>query len=134
VRLVVAALLVGFVVAGMGDGWWSSPSAEPVVQDFLLDWQQQSYAAAATWTTGQPTAVATALKDAYRQLDAASFFLSMGHIQQHGKTATASFSANVDLGQNGLGSASCGPGVLPPYELTAAPASWTVRLAPLPGD
>jgi len=101
VRLVVAALLVGFVVAGMGDGWWSSPSAEPVVQDFLLDWQQESYAGAATWTTGQPAVVTTALRDAYRQLDAASFFLSMGHIYQHGKTATAYFSANVDLGQNG---------------------------------
>jgi cell division protein FtsI/penicillin-binding protein 2 len=101
VRLVVAALLVGFVVAGMGDGWWSSPSAEPVVQDFLLDWQQQSYATAATWTTGQPAAVTAALKDAYRQLDAASFFLSMGHISQQGKTATADFYANVDLGQNG---------------------------------
>jgi cell division protein FtsI/penicillin-binding protein 2 len=101
VRLVVAALLVGFVVAGMGDGWWSSPSAEPVVQDFLLDWQQQSYAAAATWTTGQPATVTAALKDAYRQLDAASFVLSMGHITQQGKTATADFYANVDLGQNG---------------------------------
>jgi beta-galactosidase len=26
---------------------------------------------------------------------------------------------NVDLGQNGLGSASCGPGVLPQYQLAA---------------
>ncbi len=100
-RLVVAALLVGFVVAGIGDGWWSSPSAEPVVQHFLLDWQQESYATAATLTTGQPAVVTTALRDAYRQLDAASFFLSMGPISQHGKTATASFFANVDLGQNG---------------------------------
>jgi beta-galactosidase len=39
---------------------------------------------------------------------------------------------NIDVTQNGLGSASCGPGVLPRYELRAAPASWTVRLAPLP--
>lgn len=101
VRLIVAALLVGFVVAGMGDGWWSSPSAEPVVQEFLVDWQQHSYAAAATLTTGQPVAVTAALEGAYRQLDAASFFLSMGHIQQQGKTATAGFYANVDLGQNG---------------------------------
>jgi cell division protein FtsI/penicillin-binding protein 2 len=101
VRLVVAALLVGFVVAGVGDGWWSSPSAEPVVQNFLLDWQDQSYAAAATLTTGQPAAVAAALKNAYRQLDAASFYLTMWHIRQQGKAATAEFFANVDLGQNG---------------------------------
>jgi beta-galactosidase len=40
---------------------------------------------------------------------------------------------NLDLGQNGLGTASCGPGVLPQYELAAAPASWAVRLVPLAG-
>jgi cell division protein FtsI/penicillin-binding protein 2 len=101
VRLVVAALLVGFVVAGIGDGWWSSPSAEPVVQNFLVDWQDQSYAAAATLTTGQPAAVAAALKAAYRQLDAASFYLAMSHVHQQGKTATAEFFSNVDLGQDG---------------------------------
>ena len=66
VRLVVAALLVGFVVAGMGDGWWSTSSAEPVVQSFLLDWQDQSYTAAAALTTGQSPTVAAALKNAYR--------------------------------------------------------------------
>lgn len=38
---------------------------------------------------------------------------------------------NLDLAQTGLGSASCGPGVLPAYELYATPATWTVRLAPL---
>ena len=30
---------------------------------------------------------------------------------------------NVDVAQNGLGTASCGPGVLPQYELVARPAS-----------
>ena len=38
---------------------------------------------------------------------------------------------NLDLAQTGLGTASCGPGVLPPYELHATPATWTVRLIPL---
>jgi cell division protein FtsI/penicillin-binding protein 2 len=125
VRLVVAALLVGFVVAGMGDGWWSSPSAEPVVQDFLLDWQQQSYAAAATWTTGQPATVTAALKDAYRQLDAASFFLSMGHISQQGKTATADFYANVDLGQNGAPWIYQGH-----FPLRLTPSGWKIAWSP----
>jgi hypothetical protein len=101
VRLVVVALLVGFVVAGMGDGWWPTSSAEPVVQNFLLDWQDQSYAAAATLTTGQPAAVAAELKTAYRQLDAASFYLTMWHVHQQGKAATAEFFSNVDLGQDG---------------------------------
>jgi len=38
---------------------------------------------------------------------------------------------NIDLAQNGIGTASCGPGVLPQYELPAAPATWTVRLRSL---
>jgi beta-galactosidase len=38
---------------------------------------------------------------------------------------------NLDVGQNGLGTASCGPGVLPTYVLSAAPTTWTVRLSPL---
>jgi beta-galactosidase len=39
---------------------------------------------------------------------------------------------NIDLAQNGLGSASCGPGVLPKYQLHARPASFAVRLSELP--
>jgi beta-galactosidase len=35
---------------------------------------------------------------------------------------------NLDLAQQGIGSASCGPGVLPAYRLDPAPASLTVRL------
>jgi beta-galactosidase len=37
---------------------------------------------------------------------------------------------NLDLAQTGLGTASCGPGVLPRYELLAGPASWSVSLIP----
>jgi hypothetical protein len=40
----------------------------------------------------------------------------------------------VDLAQSGLGSASCGPGVLPKYELTAAAYRACVRLRPLAVD
>jgi len=39
---------------------------------------------------------------------------------------------NLDLAQQGIGSASCGPGVLPAYRLDPAPASLTVRLYPTP--
>ncbi len=39
---------------------------------------------------------------------------------------------NLDLAQTGLGTASCGPGVLPRYTLHAGEASWTVRLIALP--
>jgi beta-galactosidase/beta-glucuronidase len=38
---------------------------------------------------------------------------------------------NVDFAQSGLGSASCGPGVLPKYELTASAYRACVRLRPL---
>jgi beta-galactosidase len=38
---------------------------------------------------------------------------------------------NVDLAQNGLGTASCGPGVLPQYELVTRPVSFTCTLTPL---
>ena len=34
---------------------------------------------------------------------------------------------NLDAGQQGLGSAACGPGVLAPDQLHPGPASWTVR-------
>ncbi|SOD74469.1 beta-galactosidase [Jatrophihabitans sp. GAS493] len=38
---------------------------------------------------------------------------------------------NVDLAQNGLGTASCGPGVLPQHQLRVEPASFSVRLTPI---
>jgi len=100
-RVIVAALVVAFGAAGFAGGLWSTPSAEPAVQAFLLDWQQGSYASAAAMTTGNPTVVAAALKNAYRGLDAASFSLSMGKILQTGHTARAYFFAAVDLGQAG---------------------------------
>jgi beta-galactosidase len=37
---------------------------------------------------------------------------------------------NLDLAQQGIGSASCGPGVLPAYRLDPAPTTFTVRLYP----
>jgi len=40
---------------------------------------------------------------------------------------------NLDYAQHGLGSASCGPGVLPAYRLPAAPATFTVVFRPLAG-
>jgi beta-galactosidase len=38
---------------------------------------------------------------------------------------------NLDLAQNGLGTASCGPGVLPQYQLRAHKAAFTLTLVPL---
>jgi len=38
---------------------------------------------------------------------------------------------NVDHAQNGLGTASCGPGVLPQYQLTPVPVSFSMIFAPV---
>jgi cell division protein FtsI/penicillin-binding protein 2 len=101
VRAVMAVLVLGFGTIVLTGGLWSSPSAEPTVQQFLLDWQQHSYAAAAALTTGNASVVTTGLANAYSGLDAAAFYLNMGTIRQSGGTATAHFTASVDLGQNG---------------------------------
>jgi hypothetical protein len=99
-RVVVAALVVAFTALAF-TGLWSSVSAESTVQAFLLDWQQQNYAAAAALTTGRPAVVAAELRSAYRGLDAASFYLGIGAIRQSGRSARAQFTATVDLGQDG---------------------------------
>ena len=100
-RVIIAVLVLGFGSIVLTGGLWSSPSAEPTVQQFLLDWQQHSYAAAAALTTGQPSVVTTELANAYSGLSAAAFYLNMGPIKQAGGTATARFTASVDLGQDG---------------------------------
>jgi len=101
VRVIIAVLVLGFATIVFTGGLWSSPSAEPTVQQFLLDWQQHSYAAAAALTTGEPSVVTTELANAYSGLGAAAFYLNMGPIEQSGGTATARFTASVDLGQDG---------------------------------
>lgn len=100
-KVIVAVLVVGFGAMGFQGGLWSTPSAEPTVQAFLLAWQENQYEAAAALTTGDPAVVADALRGAYTQLDAAAFYLTMGPITQHGATADATFNASVDLGQDG---------------------------------
>jgi cell division protein FtsI/penicillin-binding protein 2 len=100
-RVIVAVAAVGFGAVGFYGGLWSSSSAEPTVQSFLLDWQQHDFQAAASLTTGDPATVAAALRTAYRQLHAAAFYLSMGPVSQTQGSAQAWFHASVDLGQDG---------------------------------
>ena len=100
-KVIAAVLVILFGAVGFAGGLWSTPSAEPTVQAFLLAWQDQQYQTAAQMTTGKPAVVAAALQDAYLQLDAAAFFVAMGPISQHGNTAQAGFRASVDLGQDG---------------------------------
>lgn len=92
-------LAVGVLVIGLATGFGSELSAEPAVQAFLFDWQQQQYAAASALTTSAPDTVTADLRGAFAQLDAAQLFLSMKSVVQHGDTAEASFMATVDLAQ-----------------------------------
>jgi cell division protein FtsI/penicillin-binding protein 2 len=92
---------VGVLVIGLAMGFGSELSAEPTAQAFLFDWQQQQYAAAGALTTAAPDAVTADLRGAFAQLDATQLFLTMKSVVQHGSTAEASFTATVDLAQQG---------------------------------
>jgi cell division protein FtsI/penicillin-binding protein 2 len=98
VRLAVAiAVLGGLIGFGFTTDFATESSAEPVVQQFLLDWQQGHYTAAAALTNGDQPDVAGQLRAAYRNLDATAIFLAMLSVKRHGDTAQASFEATVDL-------------------------------------
>ncbi|NIV35249.1 MAG: hypothetical protein GWN58_39080 [Anaerolineae bacterium] len=51
----------------------------------------------------------------------------------HELTAREEIILNLDLAQSGLGSESCGPGVLPQYRLEDRRYSYRLRLRPLSG-
>jgi cell division protein FtsI/penicillin-binding protein 2 len=85
------------LVIGLATGFGSELSAEPAVQAFLLDWQQQQFAAAGALTTAAPVTVAADLKGAFAQVDATQLILSMNSLVQHGGTAQATFTASVSL-------------------------------------
>jgi hypothetical protein len=97
----LAIVVIGVLVVGLASGFGTELSAEPTVQAFLLAWQQQQYAAAAKMTTAEPAAVTTDLRSAFTQLDATQLILSLKSVVQHGRTADASFTATVDLAQQG---------------------------------
>jgi hypothetical protein len=95
----VAALVVfaGLLGVGFSTDFGAEGSAEPVVQAFLLDWQQGHYTAAAELTTGDAPTVSGQLLAAFRNLDATEMFFSLNSIDQHGNTAKASFTATMDI-------------------------------------
>ncbi len=100
-RVCGVVVVLGLVAAGLLGGRAPGTSAETTVQSFLLDWEQGNYGEAAQLTTGNPAAVAAALRAAYTQLDAAALYLSIGSVAQNGDTAHAQFGASVDLGEDG---------------------------------
>jgi transpeptidase family protein/MecA-like transpeptidase family protein/penicillin-binding protein len=98
VRLAVALVVLGGLVGiGLTTDFDTETSAEPVVQQFLIDWQQGHYTAAAGLTNGDPADVSTQLTAAYRNLNATAMFISMDSVKRHKNTAVATFTAVVDL-------------------------------------
>jgi cell division protein FtsI/penicillin-binding protein 2 len=97
--LSAAVVVVVVAVTGIRP---AGASVTASVKNFLLDWEQRHYAAAAAMTTGDPIAVASRLRSVYRQLGAQDLLLSMGQISVHGNRATAGFYASFDLGRGGL--------------------------------
>ena len=101
-RLAGAFVLLGALVGiGFNTDFGTESSAEPVVQSFLLDWEQGHYTDAAKLTDGRTMAVSAQLSQAFRDLNATALFLSMKSVRQHGRTAEATFNATVDLAGGG---------------------------------
>jgi cell division protein FtsI/penicillin-binding protein 2 len=97
-KLAAAVIVaVGVLVVGLATGFGVEQSAEPTVEAFLYDWQQQQYAAAGALTTASPATVTAELKRSFGQVNATQLFLSMGSLVQHGQTAQASFKASVSM-------------------------------------
>lgn len=86
---------------GLIAGCIAEPSPASTIRGFLLNWENGKYEAAAKLTDGDPTAVATALRDSQRHLDAAAIRFQLGTMDRHDDTATTAFHAQVDLGENG---------------------------------
>lgn len=100
IALLCAAGIV--VVIGVTSVGPPGPPVTATVEAFLLNWEEQHYAAAAAMTTGSPAVVVHSLRSVYLQLGAQDLFLNMGSIQSRGSQARASFNASVDLGRGGL--------------------------------
>jgi beta-galactosidase len=72
---------------------------------------------------GDPTFAFSARRWTSADLDAARHTIDLQAREQ--------IYLNVDVAQNGIGSASCGPSVLPPYRLTAASTAFGITLRPV---
>jgi cell division protein FtsI/penicillin-binding protein 2 len=120
-----AAVILGVISAGLLGGSAPDTSAETTVQSFLLDWEQGNYQQAGQLTTGNPTAVAAALRAAYQQVDAAALYLSIEKVTQSGDTAQAQFGASVDLGADGAAWSYTGQ-----FGLHWTGSAWKIRWSP----
>jgi len=118
-------VVVGVLAVGFTTGFGGAGSAESTVQAFLLDWQQGSYAEAATLTDGGTEPVKAQLAAAYTDLNATNVFFAMKGVTQHGDTAVATYKATVNLAQAGQQWTYTGQ-----FGLTAKNGQWVVDWAP----
>lgn len=123
--IAVVVVVVGVVAVGLATGFGTEPSAEPTVRAFLLDWQQQHYAAAAALTTGDNASVVSALRAELTDLDGTAMFLSMGPVTQQGQTAQANFAATVDIAEGGHQWTYQGH-----FSLQSSHGGWKIRWSP----
>lgn len=100
-RRTAAAVLALATGGGMIAACGADATPSVTIRSFLLDWEAGRYASAAALTDGDQTAVAGALRDVSRQLDAAAMHFQLRPMKQNGQTATSGFHASVDLGENG---------------------------------
>jgi cell division protein FtsI/penicillin-binding protein 2 len=121
----ILVLVIGALAAGFCAGFGSEASAEPVVQAFLLDWQQGRYAQAAALTNGSAAQVGAELAAAYTDVDATNAFFAMKSVSQHGSTAVAQYQATVDLAQPGQQWTYTGQ-----FRLTSVGGQWLIDWAP----
>jgi cell division protein FtsI/penicillin-binding protein 2 len=101
VRRATAALAAMVLVASVSSACFAEPSPLPTVRDFLVDWQNSNYNAAAGETNGNRKAVSAALEALPGQLDLASLHLAIGHVRKNNNDAIAKFEVKIDLGDNG---------------------------------
>ena len=111
----------GFTVGGFN----GAGSPETAVSTFLLDWQYAHYAQAARLTDGQNAQVVAQLSAAYTDLDASDEVFSMNSIATHGSTAVATYTATVNLAEDGQQWSYTGK-----FHLTARHGSWYIDWAP----
>jgi beta-galactosidase/evolved beta-galactosidase subunit alpha len=75
------------------------------------------------WAAAEPTLAFSAHRFATEDLDRAQHTVDL--------VPRPTITLHLDLQQNGVGSASCGPGVLPKYQLQIRPFIFRIRLQPL---
>nr|WP_062335430.1 penicillin-binding transpeptidase domain-containing protein [Herbidospora sakaeratensis] len=93
------ALALALLAPGL-TACFEEPSPHEAVRDFLVGWQSGDYEMAARRADADEATVVKALGDASLHLDAASIRFALGTISREGDTASANFSAEVNLGEN----------------------------------